>query len=153
MRKVLIAFSLLVVTACTSTSSRSAPAGRQGDISMAGGASSAKAAVEGFLAAAKNQDLQRMSTLWGTEKGLAREQMSRDDLEKRLVIMQCSLAHDSWSFTGKSQLQRSNREEDLAIELHLKNLKAQTVVSAVQGVSNRWYVKNVDLTPLKDFCR
>src|SRR4051812_48548394 len=106
MRRILIAVALLGLGACTSSSKRTTPPGAvitppsPSGISSAGGADSPRAAVDGFLAAVKKQDLQAMSMIWGTEKGLARDQMSRDELEKRLVIMQCSLNHDSWKIVS-----------------------------------------------------
>ena len=91
--------------------------------------------------------------LWGTEKGLARDQMSRDELEKRLVIMQCSLNHDSWKVvSGLDGTTRVN-EQDFRVELQQKNLKEQTIVTAVKGVSGRWYVMNAEITKLTSFCR
>ena len=161
MRRVLIAVTLLVVAACSSATKRSSPTsspapGRAegaADVKAAGGALTAKSAVEGFLTAVKNQDLQAMSMIWGNERGLAREQFSREELEKRLVIMQCSLNHDTWSYaSGLDGTTRAN-EQDLRIELKLKNLKEQTMVTTVRGPGARWYVKNIDLTKLGDFCR
>lgn len=160
MRRVLIAIALVAATACTSTSKSSAPAGgtgnepaTSGNVNAAGGAASPKAAVESFLTAVKNQDLQAMSMIWGNEKGLARDQFSREELEKRLVIMQCSLNHDSWSYAmGLDGTTRAG-EQDLRIELRQKNLKEQTIVTAIRGPAGRWYVKNVDLGKLAPFCR
>ena len=159
MRRILIAVALLGASACTSTSNRKAPPGAvitspvSGGINVAGGTGSPRAAVDGFLAAVKKQDLQGMSMLWGTEKGLARDQMSRDELEKRLVIMQCSLNHDSWKIvSGLDGTTRVN-EQDFRVELQQKNLREQTLVTAVKGVSGRWYVKNAEITKLTSFCR
>src|SRR5437870_2391707 len=103
MRRLLIAVALVSLGACVSSrpSSGSRPGGASSPASAIG-ANTPKGAVEGFLNAVKNQDLQGMSAYWGTEKGLAREQMSRDDLEKRLVIMQCTLMHDAWTYTNES---------------------------------------------------
>ena len=94
-----------------------------------------------------------MSMIWGTEKGLARDQMSRDDLEKRLVIMQCSLNHDSWKYVSGLDGTTRVREQDFRVELQQKNLREQLVVTTVQGVSGRWYVMNADITKLTNFCR
>lgn len=159
MRRILIAVALLGASACTSTSSSKAPPGAvigspvPGKINVAGGTDSPRAAVDGFLAAVKKQDLQGMSMLWGTEKGLARDQMARDELEKRLVIMQCSLNHDSWKIvSGLDGISRVG-EQDFRVELQQKNLKEQTIVTAVKGVSGRWYVKNAEITKLTAFCR
>ena len=155
MRKMLIAMALLGASACATTrsSSGSSAGARPVDALTVGGASTPKAAVEGFLAAVKSQDLQGMSTYWGTENGLAREQMSRDDLEKRLVIMQCSLSHDAWQYVTEGSRLMNSRQQDLRVELRQKNLKAQTSITLVKGQSERWFVKNVDLAPLTQFCR
>jgi len=156
MRKVLLTVVLVLTGACSSGSKSAPPPGAALPASNSNstlGAASGKAAVEGFLAAVKNQDLQAMSMIWGTENGLAREQMSRDELEKRLVIMQCSLNHDSWTYaTGLDGTTRSG-EQDLRIELKQKNLKEQTVVTTVRGKNGRWFVKNIDLSKLNAFCR
>ncbi|MEP6835277.1 MAG: hypothetical protein ABJB74_17965 [Gemmatimonas sp.] len=159
MRRILIAVALVGLSACVSTSKSTTPPGAvitppsASGISTAGGADSPQAAVDGFLAAVKRQDLQGMSMIWGTEKGLARDQMSRDELEKRLVIMQCSLNHESWKIVpGLDGTTRLN-EQDFRVELQLKNLKEQTMVTAVKGVSGRWYVSNADITKLNSFCR
>ena len=159
MRKVLIAIALVAATACTSASKSNAPAGAtrspagNADLNAAGGTLTPKAAVEGFLTAVKNQDLQAMSMIWGNEKGLARDQFSRDELEKRLVIMQCNLNHDSWSYAvGLDGTTRAG-EQDFRVELRQKNLREQTMVTTVRGPGARWYVKNVDLTKMGSFCR
>lgn len=159
MRRVLIAIALVAATACTSSKSgapagatRNAPAGNA-DLNAAGGAMSPKAAIEGFLSAVKSQDLQAMSMIWGNEKGLARDQFSRDELEKRLVIMQCNLSHDGWSYASGLDGTTRAGEQDLRIELRQKNLKEQTMVTTVRGPTGRWYVKNVDLSKLGQFCR
>jgi hypothetical protein len=155
MRKMLIAVALLGVGACVSSrpSSSSSSSARPVDALTVGGATTPKGAVEGFLAAVKSQDLQGMSQYWGTEQGLARDQMSRDQLEKRLVVMQCSMAHDAWQYVNDGNRLVNSREQDLRVELRQKNLKAQTSVTLVKGPSDRWFVKNVDLAPLNQFCR
>lgn len=159
MRRVLIAIALVAATACTSSktgapagATSTAPAGNA-DLNAAGGALTPKAAVEGFMKAVKDQDLQTMSMIWGNEKGLARDQFSREELEKRLVVMQCNLTHDSWTYVTGLEGTTKPGEQDLRIEVRQKNLKAQTIVTAVRGPGTRWYVKNIDLTKLGDFCR
>lgn len=161
MRKILSTVVLVLAGACSSASKSAPPPGSAPGAanpapvgsSAAGGAGSARGALEAFLGAVKSQDLQAMSMIWGTENGLARDQMSRDELEKRLVVMQCNLNHDSWAYaTGLDGTQRPN-EQDLRVELKQKNLKAQTIVTTVRGKGGRWYVKNIDLAKLSGFCR
>jgi hypothetical protein len=165
MRRVLFAVALVALGACRSTSGSGAkaapgdiitapaPAGTPATVNPAGGTSSAQGSVEAFLTAVKKQDLQTMSMIWGTEKGLARDQMSREDLEKRLIIMQCSLNHDSWKFVPLIGTTTRPNEQDFRVELQQKNLREQTIVTTVRGVGSRWYVMNADITKLTNFCR
>jgi hypothetical protein len=53
------------------------------------------AALTGFLEAVKANDLERMGTLWGNERGPAANWMKADELNQRLTIMQRYLAHAS----------------------------------------------------------
>ncbi|MGH7621426.1 MAG: hypothetical protein ACREMU_03720, partial [Gemmatimonadaceae bacterium] len=51
------------------------------------GAAAPRLAVEQFMAAARAQDLQAFSAIWGSEKGSARDIVPRDQLEKRELTM------------------------------------------------------------------
>jgi len=117
------------------------------------GAVTGKAAVDGFLKAVKAQDLQTMSAIWGTTKGAARDQMKRDDLEKRLIIMQCTLTHDKWAFLeDRPRLQTGGRQE-FQLELFQAQRSAKTSIVTVSGPGGRWFVEDINLLPLKEFCR
>jgi len=123
------------------------------DAPNAVGAATGTAAVEGFLKAAKAQDLQTMSAIWGTTKGAARDHMKRDDLEKRLIIMQCTLTHDKWVFLeDRPRLQTGGRQE-FQIEISQAQRSAKTSVLTVSGPGGRWFVEDINLLPLKEFCR
>jgi hypothetical protein len=116
------------------------------------GGATGRGAVEAFMGAVKAQDLQAMSGLWGNEKGLARDQYKRDDLEKRLVIMQCLLQHDAFRFVEAGpRLQTGGRQEHL-VELRKGKLTAQTTVTTVPGANGRQLVEDIDVTKLRDFC-
>ena len=148
------------VSACTRTiqsTETSIPGGAapsvRADAPDAIGAVTGKAAVEGFLAAVKAQDLQTMSAIWGTTKGAARDQMKRDDLEKRLIIMQCTLTHDKWAFLeDRPRLQMGGRQE-FQLELFQAQRRAKTSILTVSGPGGRWFVEDINLLPLTDFCR
>jgi hypothetical protein len=158
-------YSLLIATAtglsaCTRTiqstetsiPGAAAPSVRT-DAPDAVGAVTGKAAVEGFLKAVKAQDLQTMSAVWGTTKGAARDQMKREDLEKRLIIMQCTLTHDRWTFLeDRPRLQTGGRQE-FQIEMFQGQRSAKTSILTVSGPGNRWFVEDINLLPLKEFCR
>ena len=165
MRNRVLMYSLLIATttgasACTRTiqsTETSIPGAKapsvRGDAPDAVGAATGKAAVDGFLKAVKAQDLQTMSALWGTTKGAARDQMKREDLEKRLIIMQCTLTHDKWVFLeDRPRLQTGGRQE-FQLELSQAQRSAKTSILTVSGPGNRWFVEDINLLPLKEFCR
>lgn len=117
------------------------------------GAASGRGAVEAFLKAVAAQDLQAMSGLWGNTKGLARDQLKRDELEKRLIIMQCLMQHDRFQFPESGpRLQTGGRQEHL-IELTKGSTSARTTMITVAGPGGRWLVEDVNVTPLRDFCK
>ena len=75
----------IVALAC----SKSAPVGT----SLTGAPSARDAALQ-FMGAVKAQDLQAMGAVWGSDKGAARDNMDRTELDKRLVILQQCYDHD-----------------------------------------------------------
>lgn len=156
----LMAISLVGSSACTrtlqgtETTVPGAPVPSVGaEAPNAVGAASGNGAVESFLKAAKGQDLQAMSAIWGTVKGPARDQMKRDELEKRLIIMQCTLTHDKWVYLeDRPRLQTGGRQE-FQVELSLGQRSAKTSVTTVAGPGGRWFLEDINLLPLKEFCR
>src|SRR5256712_12676423 len=65
-----------------------------------GGASPGKLAPQSpqetlaqFMSAVKANDLERMKTLWGSERGLASERMKSSDVNQRLTALQIYLNH------------------------------------------------------------
>ncbi len=146
----------LVTSACSSatsgggTSSRTAPAPLAGSTA---GATSAKESVELFMRAVKAQDLQTMSAVWGTSRGPARELMGRDELEKRLIIIQCKLDHETWGFAVDKPRLVAGGKQDFQVKLRTKQSEATTSFTTIMGPENRWFVEIVDMEPLRDFCR
>ena len=115
------------------------------------GASSARGAVERFLAAVRAQDLQAMSVIWGTVNGPARDQMPRDELEKRELVMQCYLVHDQARIVRETAGDDGHR--NFLVELTKGPLVRTTTFYAIQGPGERWYVDNVELEPVRDLCQ
>jgi hypothetical protein len=117
------------------------------------GATTSRGAVEAFLTAVKGQDLRGMSAVWGNDKEPAAARMKRDELEKRLIVMQCMLAHDKWQFAeDRARLVTGGRQEFM-VELQQKQRAATTKLTTVSGQAGRWFVEDIDLAPLKEFCR
>jgi hypothetical protein len=117
------------------------------------GAASPKGAVDAFLAAVNAQDLQAMSALWGNDKGLARDRLKREELEKRLIVMQCLIQHDKVSFPEDRARLSAGGKQEFMVELTRGKNTARTKFTAINGPQGRWYVEDVDVAPLREFCR
>lgn len=103
-----------------------------------------------FLNAVKAEDLQAMSTVWGTESGPAREQMDRAELDKRLILMQGCYNHDRFTVVGESTDQQGQRLVKVDIVRGLRSKSPTFVI--VRGPSDRWYLKDTDFRIMSDFC-
>ena len=114
------------------------------------GAAAPRLAVEQFMAAARAQDLQAFSAIWGSEKGAARDVVPRDQLEKRELTMMCYLTHDK--FDIGAEVTPKPTEHDFQVELTRGSVSKETKVTVVQGPSERWYVLDVQLEPLQALC-
>ena len=117
------------------------------------GAADSRAAVESFLRAAKAQDLDAMSVIWGTERGPVRDQsdvMNRQQREQRQLVMMCYLNHDRYQIVSETQGETSRT---LAVRLTRGSLSRTTNFVTVRGRDGRWYVQEAALQPLTDFCR
>lgn len=137
---------LIFLAACSS-------AGQHGAASVSGtvsGADTPKQAVQAFLAAAHAQDLRAMALVWGTESGPARDVVDHSQLEKRELIMQCYVTHDT--FTVLSEAPGENGSRVLSVSLAKGQLARESKFTAVKAHDERWYVEDVQLEPLKDLC-
>jgi hypothetical protein len=117
------------------------------------GGANPRGTVEAFLQAVNAQDLQTMSGLWGNDKGLARDQFKREDLEKRLVVMQCLLQHDKFRYTEDRPRLSTEGRQEVYVELTRGQSRKVTHFTTLPTRSGRWLVENVDVAPLQDFCR
>lgn len=115
------------------------------------GAPTARQSVELFLAAVKAQDLQAMSVVWGTDKGPARDQMERTELEKRAIIMQSCYDHDSFMIIREAPAPNSERYVEVAITRG--KITKNPNFATVKGPSDRWYVRDADFTAMRDLCK
>ena len=114
------------------------------------GAANPRAAVESFLRAAKAQDLEAMSVIWGTERGPARDQMDRQYRERAQLVMMCYLNHDQYRIVSETP---GEARRTLAVQLSRGSLNRTTSFVAVLGPGGRWYVEQAQIQPLTDFCR
>jgi hypothetical protein len=135
---------LVLVTAC-STATQTIP--NNGQLS---GAATPQLAVDQFLVAVRNRDLQAMSTVFGTDKGPARETMDRTELEKREIILACYFNNDSYRRLGEQSGQAGHRE--VRVELRRGAQTRQSTFYTIKGPGDRWYVDNMDIASVRDFC-
>jgi hypothetical protein len=145
MKKLLLAFAVAGAVAC-----HSAPPSTSPSVDNRPGASTSIGAVDRFFAAVHAQDLQAMSLVWGTSKGSARDNMDRSQLEKREVILQCYFNYDTFRVTGESPTSETRRV--VRVELQRDGKTRTPVIYTVLGPGGRWYVENLDIAAVKDFC-
>lgn len=107
--------------------------------------------MNAFISAAKAQDIQAMSTVWGTARGPVRATMARDELDRRLIIMMRLLCHDDARVVGKSPAPED--KQFVRVELKRGPNALELNFTTVEGPSSRWYVNDFDNTRLQAFCR
>lgn len=143
MRRTAVAL-MLVLGACRSGGSSQSPVGAVGAVGP-------KQAAEQFLASIRSEDVQATSIIWGSAKGPARELIAnRADLEKRILVMQCNINHDSYRIL--SDVPGEGTKRNLRVELRRGQMTAQTTMVATPGPNQRWFIENTDLAPLRGFC-
>jgi hypothetical protein len=133
-----------VATIACATATTAGPSGQMT------GAPSARHAVEQFLAAVRAQDIQAMSVVWGTSRGPTRDNMDRNELERRAIILQCFLAHDQFRIVSETPGEGGRRI--IVVAITRASQTRQPSFHAVPGPSQRWYVENIDLASVRDFC-
>ena len=136
---------LLLLAACSSATQRTPNTGGQ----LTGGATP-QLAVDAFMRAVRVKDLQAMGAAFGTDKGPARETMDRTELEKREIILACYFAHDSYRVLSEAAGKTGHR--DINVELRRGNLTRRSTFYTIEGPGRRWYVDNMDIAAVRDFC-
>jgi hypothetical protein len=141
-----LAIALLLVIGCTRPATVGSPANPNTP-----GAATAREALIRFMSAAKAQDLDAMSIIWGTAQGPVRSTMDRPTWEQREVIMMRCLRHDSYRVLGEAPA--AGGERVLAAELKFGDLTRSANFTAIPGPSSRWYLQQVEIDKLGDICQ
>lgn len=145
---------VLTATACGGSSRSTRPNTSPSPVSGAAtGAVDARTAVLGFITAGQTKDLQTMSALWGSVDGAVRNTniMTREDMERRELIMMCYLDHETHQILNESPSE--NDERKFTVEFRRGPLTRTTNFFAVAGPAGRWYVREFDIEALAEFCR
>jgi hypothetical protein len=115
------------------------------------GAATSRGAIDAFLEAARTQDIQAMSAVWGSTQGAAREYTPHDQTEKRLLIMMCFLKHDK-SSVGTPSAEAGGRQE-FPVTLTQGNLTRSTTMTTIPGPAGRYYVETFDMKAVEPLCQ
>lgn len=148
----ILVLALLTVSACSRGATTSpVPSGSARASAQTPGATDARLAVEQFLNAVRAQDIQAMSVNFGTSRGPARDNISRDELEKRLIILQCYFNHDKFRILGENPGEGGHRI--VSVQLIRGSQTRNPRFYTIRGPSERWYVDNMEIAVVRDFCR
>ena len=125
--------ALLLLGACARTAvvTPAVPGVLAGATAQEVGAPTGRAAVEAFMAGVAAQDLRRMASVWGTARGPARLTLPAEELEKRLIVIQCLLTHDRWSFAEERARLSSGARQDWLVEVRREPRSARTLGASV----------------------
>jgi hypothetical protein len=102
-------------------------------------------AIDRFLAAVKANDLRTMGDLWGSDKGPANAWMPQEERERRLMVIQLTLAYESYAVDPLGALPGSSSDERiLRVQLYRNNCRP-TVPFTVLRYHDGWLVSSIDL--------
>jgi hypothetical protein len=119
--------------------------------SMEAGTLTSQLAVQQFVDAAKAQDLQALSAVWGNAEGPVRDRADRRQLEQRLLLMVCHLRHDE-SRIGPPEPGEGGRVQ-YRVELTQGTLKASPWFKTIKSTqSGRWFVEDFEFAATRSFC-
>ncbi len=124
---------------------------RRPNTSVGAGARTPQEAVVQFLDAARAQDMDQMSAVWGNAESPTRDRVERQELERRLLIMTCHLKHDE-SRLAPAQMGEAGR---MLLRADLKQGMKEVTVPFTLVKNPRtemWFVEDVDLRPAREFC-
>lgn len=124
---------------------------RRANTSVGAGARTPQQAVVQFLDAARAQDMDQMSAVWGNDQSPTRDRVERQELERRLLIMICHLKHDE-SRLGAAQMGEAGRML-LRADIKQGRREASVPFTLVRNPrTDMWFVEDVDLRPAREFC-
>ncbi|MBI3790028.1 MAG: hypothetical protein HY275_04025 [Gemmatimonadetes bacterium] len=115
------------------------------------GAVGPREAVEAFLGTVKKKDIDAMALVWGTAKGPVREQMDRNELEKRELLLICHLQHDGYKVVDQNP--DVGGTVVVKVELTLGTLKRLKPFTTIKGPNERWFMTDVDIQDMQPFCK
>ena len=107
---------------------------------------SVNAALEQFLAAVKANDLGKMSSLWGTDRGPASQWMKTNELRQRVTVIQKYLDHTGYRII-EGPLAVPNRADlrSYRVDLQRTGCNQAVPIDVIRTRSGGWLVYDVHL--------
>ena len=103
-----------------------------------------------FMSAVKANDLERMRTLWGSERGLASGHLKSTDVNQRLAVLQIYLNHVGYRVV-EGPLPVPNKDDRRLLRVELQRSTSCTVVVPIELArtkEGRWLVVGTDLASI-----
>ncbi len=138
-RHIFIALALATVVGCGGGSGPSSIPLTVGD---------PETVIHTFMEAVNDTNLVTMAQLWGTAAGPAADRMPRDELEKRLIIMQRYLANESFEvvLAGPGRIiPQSADHQYYSVRFVRSNGCTSSVPLTVVSSGSGWLVSDIDL--------
>ena len=109
-----------------------------------GPVTSPRAAVEQFLEAVADSNVQKMGMLWGTSAGPAAKTNQPSDWERRIVVMQAYLRNEGAKVTGDAPDSGPDRHQ-VQVELRRQLCTKTVPFTVIKLADGTWLVNQVDL--------
>jgi len=125
-----------------------------GCLACGGGAGTGKLAPQSpqetlaqFMSSVKANDLERMGTLWGSERGTASDRMKSSEVNQRLTVLQIYLNHVGYRVV-EGPLPVLNKVDRRVFRVELQRSTSCTIVVPIEVArtkGGRWLVVGTDL--------
>ncbi len=107
-------------------------------------APTAATAVQAFMQAVADSNLEKMANLWGTASGPAARTGQPQDYQRRIAIIQTYLRNDSYRLT--SDVPESPDRRALQVQIRRQVCTWSVPFVAIRTANGSWLVNQVDLT-------
>ena len=111
-------------------------------------ATSAAAAVRGFMQAVTDSNVDKMAALWGSANGPASQTGQPPDYERRVAIMQAYLRNSSHRILSNTADTRSADRRNLMVEVKRDQCEKIVPISVVRTSAGTWVINSIELTAL-----
>jgi hypothetical protein len=152
--KKLIGLGVLLLVACQRKVEVSSPTPTPATNAVGTvGGSTPLEALAAFMTAAKAEDLQAVAAVWGDHEGLARDKMSRQELEMRTYIIVKCVRHDSYKVVSDGAAASGRRVMNVQVTKAAGpprgTLNVSSTFTMARGPQGRWFVEIVEMKPLE----